>query len=69
MNAEQIRLDESREQKIPWKNWGPYLQRASVGHGARDYSEGGNAWDLFQSRSGAFPRPIAGRRRLGRHLR
>ena len=23
--TEQIRLDEAREQKIPWKKWGPYL--------------------------------------------
>lgn len=23
--AEQIRLEEAREQKVPWKKWGPYL--------------------------------------------
>jgi len=24
-NTEQIRLEEAREQKVPWKKWGPYL--------------------------------------------
>jgi hypothetical protein len=25
MNAEEIRLEEAREAKAPWKKWGPYL--------------------------------------------
>jgi hypothetical protein len=23
--TEQIRLEEARDQKVPWKKWGPYL--------------------------------------------
>jgi hypothetical protein len=25
MTAEHDRLEEAREQKVPWKKWGPYL--------------------------------------------
>ncbi len=34
-SSEQIRLEEAREQKAPWKKWGPLSERTSVGHGAR----------------------------------
>jgi hypothetical protein len=57
MNAEQIRLDEAREQKSPWKKWGPYLSERQWGTVREDYSEGGNAWDYFshdQARSRAY---------------
>lgn len=57
MTAEQSRLDEAREKKIPWKKWGPYLSERQWGTVREDYSEGGNAWDYFshdQARSRAY---------------
>lgn len=57
MNAEQIRLDEAREQKAPWKKWGPYLSERQWGTVREDYSEGGDAWNYFshdQARSRAY---------------
>lgn len=57
MTAEQIRLDEAREQKIPWKKWGPYLSERQWGTVREDYSEGGDAWNYFthdQARSRAY---------------
>ncbi len=57
MNAETKRLHESRENKTPWKNWGPYLSERQWGTVREDYSDGGNAWDYFthdQARSRAY---------------
>jgi hypothetical protein len=57
MTAEQTRLDEAREQKIPWKKWGPYLSERQWGTVREDYSEGGDAWNYFthdQARSRAY---------------
>ena len=57
MNPEQIRLEEAREQKIPWKKWGPYLSERQWGTVREDYSEGGDAWNFFthdQARSRAY---------------
>jgi hypothetical protein len=57
MTAEQVRLDETRAQKAPWKKWGPYLSERQWGTVREDYSEGGNAWDYFthdQARSRAY---------------
>ena len=56
MTAEQGRLDASREQRIPWKKWGPYLSERQWGTVREDYSAEGNAWDYFahdQARSRA----------------
>jgi hypothetical protein len=56
-STEQIRLDEAREQKAPWKKWGPYLSERQWGTVREDYSENGNAWDYFshdQARSRAY---------------
>jgi hypothetical protein len=47
MNAEQIRLQEAREQKVPWKKWGPYLSERQWGTVREDYSENGDAWNFF----------------------
>jgi mannosylglycerate hydrolase MGH1-like protein len=47
MNAEQIRLEEARERKAPWKKWGPYLSERQWGTVREDYSEGGDAWNFF----------------------
>ncbi len=57
MTAEQIRLDETREKKIPWKQWGPYLSERQWGTVREDYSENGDAWNFFthdHSRSRAY---------------
>ncbi len=57
MTAEQTRLDEAREQNIPWKKWGPYLSERQWGTVREDYSEGGDAWNYFthdQARSRAY---------------
>ena len=56
-NAERKRLDEAREQGLPWKKWGPYLSERQWGTVREDYSESGNAWDYFthdQARSRAY---------------
>ena len=57
MNAELIRLEEAREQKAPWKKWGPYLSERQWGTVREDYSENGDAWNYFthdQARSRAY---------------
>jgi hypothetical protein len=55
--TEKKRLDEAREQNIPWKKWGPYLSERQWGTVREDYSADGNAWDYFshdQARSRAY---------------
>jgi hypothetical protein len=47
MNAEQIRLEEARTKKVPWRKWGPYLSERQWGTVREDYSEGGDAWNFF----------------------
>lgn len=47
MNAEEKRLEESRERKVHWKRWGPYLSERQWGTVREDYSPGGTAWDFF----------------------
>src|SRR6185295_8824810 len=47
MNAEQLRLQESREQKVRWRKWGPYLSDRQWGTVREDYSANGDAWDFF----------------------
>jgi hypothetical protein len=57
MTAEDIRLEEARDQKIPWKKWGPYLSERQWGTVREDYSERGDAWNYFshdQARSRAY---------------
>jgi hypothetical protein len=57
MNQEEQRLKEAREEKIPWKKWGPYLSERQWGTVREDYSENGDAWNFFtheQSRSRAY---------------
>jgi hypothetical protein len=57
MTAEQKRLQEAREQGVPWKKWGPYLSERQWGTVREDYSDDGNAWDYFshdQARSRAY---------------
>jgi hypothetical protein len=47
LSAEQGRLDEARQGKVPWKKWGPYLSERQWGTVREDYSEGGDAWNFF----------------------
>jgi hypothetical protein len=57
VNAENRRLQESRQSNTPWKKWGPYLSERQWGTVREDYSDGGNAWDYFshdQARSRAY---------------
>jgi hypothetical protein len=57
MTAEHLRLEEAREQKAPWKKWGPYLSERQWGTVREDYSESGDAWNYFshdQARSRAY---------------
>ena len=55
--TEQKRLNETREQGIPWKKWGPYLSERQWGTVREDYSKDGDAWNYFshdQARSRAY---------------
>ena len=47
MTAEQARLDETREQNVAWKKWGPYLSERQWGTVREDYSANGDAWNFF----------------------
>jgi hypothetical protein len=47
MNAEETRLQEARDAKLPWKKWGPYLSERQWGTVREDYSENGDAWNFF----------------------
>jgi hypothetical protein len=47
MSAEDQRLREAREHKVPWYRWGPYLSERQWGTVREDYSDTGNAWDYF----------------------
>jgi hypothetical protein len=54
---EKTRLQEAKENKIPWKKWGPYLSERQWGTVREDYSPNGDAWNFFthdQSRSRAY---------------
>ncbi|MEQ1586035.1 MAG: glucosidase [Cyclobacteriaceae bacterium] len=54
---ENIRLSEARENKLPWKKWGPYLSERQWGTVREDYSPNGDAWNFFthdQARSRAY---------------
>jgi hypothetical protein len=57
LTAEQQRLDDARQEKVPWKKWGPYLSERQWGTVREDYSENGDAWNFFthdQARSRAY---------------
>jgi hypothetical protein len=48
VTPEQIRLEESRQRKVHWKRWGPYLSERQWGTVREDYSADGDAWNYFQ---------------------
>jgi hypothetical protein len=55
--AEDQRLTEAREQKAPWRRWGPYVSERQWGTVREDYSPGGTAWEFIshdQARSRAY---------------
>src|SRR3954467_9702821 len=57
VNAEETRLASARDEKAPWRAWGPYLSERQWGTVREDYSADGNAWAYFshdQSRSRAY---------------
>src|SRR5438445_1270716 len=47
MNAEEKRLEESRDRKSHCKRWGRYLSERQWGTVREDYNEHGTAWDFF----------------------
>jgi hypothetical protein len=44
---EKTRLKEAKENKAPWKKWGPYLSERQWGTVREDYSENGDAWNYL----------------------
>jgi hypothetical protein len=57
VTAEHVRLQETRDSLIDWKQWGPYLSERQWGTVREDYSDDGMAWDYFthdQARSRAY---------------
>jgi hypothetical protein len=55
--VEMKRLDEARENGVPWRKWGPYLSERQWGTVREDHSENGDAWNYFshdQARSRAY---------------
>ena len=55
--AEASRLQEARDDGVPWRQWGPYLSERQWGTVREDYSENGDAWNYFthdQARSRAY---------------
>ncbi len=69
MHEEQQRLDDARTKNVPWRKWGPYLSERQWGTVREDYSENGDAWELFHPRPGALARVSLGRGRLRGVLR
>jgi hypothetical protein len=54
---EGIRLLETRERQVPWRQWGPYLSERQWGTVREDYSASGDAWNAFthdQARSRTY---------------
>jgi hypothetical protein len=47
MNAEEKRLEESRERRVHWNRWGPFLSERQWGTVREDYSPYGTAWEFF----------------------
>jgi hypothetical protein len=45
--AEDQRMAAARDDKVPWRQWGPYLSERQWGTVREDYSTYGSAWDYF----------------------
>ena len=55
--VEHDRLEEAKQQGVPWRAWGPYLSERQWGTVREDYSDSGDAWNYFthdQARSRAY---------------
>jgi hypothetical protein len=55
--AEQNRLRDAQQNRVPWLRWGPYLSERQWGTVREDYSPTGAAWDFLphdQARSHAY---------------
>jgi hypothetical protein len=56
-HAERRRVEEARDEGVPWRRWGPYLSERQWGTVREDYSVDGDAWSYFshdQARSRAY---------------
>ncbi|MEO0406520.1 MAG: glucosidase [Cyanobacteria bacterium P01_A01_bin.135] len=47
MTPEHQRLEDSKQRRVHWKHWGPYLSERQWGTVREDYSADGSAWDYF----------------------
>src|SRR6202795_2682763 len=47
MTQEEKRLQQSRDHRVHWKRWGPYLSERSWGTVREDYSPHGTAWEYL----------------------
>jgi hypothetical protein len=47
LTAEEERLQEARDGKAPWRQWGPYLSERQWGTVREDYSPYGTAWEYL----------------------
>ena len=47
LTREEMRLEESRQRKVHWRRWGPYLSERSWGTVREDYSPSGTPWEYF----------------------
>jgi hypothetical protein len=57
LTAEEQRLEEERQRRAFWKDWGPYLAERQWGTVREDYSASGDAWNSFpfeQAQSRAY---------------
>ena len=67
VGAELERLAAARDQKVPWKKWGPYVSERQWGTVREDSSGNGDAWNYF-SHDQARSLADVGRGRAGRNL-
>jgi hypothetical protein len=47
LTREEVRLEESRQRKVHWRRWGPYLSERAWGTVREDYSPSGTPWEYF----------------------
>ena len=60
--TEQIRLEEARAQKTPWKKWGPYLSERQWGTIREDYGQDGTRIQRAGTRLPVDPAHLSGAR-------
>ncbi len=57
LDPERLRLQEARDQGVPWKKRGPCVSERQRGTVREDYGQTGDAWNYFthdQARSRAY---------------